>query len=759
MSRASYILAIMIEGIGQAISTDRQTRFSTSDYDGDADAAYLDVLSDWPEAIDADVDFRRGSASVGGQTFQLLADDEVVRLFIRMQPPAFIATLASEIPDSTDPDITVNLASGVSSSDLQGLHVLTEREVIRLSNTVSGAGPYTYTGSSRGRWATRPTAHKTDRRNGTLPDPQIFRASEFPVRLHRAVSFIRVPEGGADYTVEEVLWRGVLRAIDMEDMETITLHCDDLLELVRAKRLLTRLFTARRDRAGSSNFSGDGAPLTINGASFTHTGLFSLDGKTAALVTWVGDLDPWPTRAELYIDPQDGDTTTMLAGAPALSAEDFDSVEEVWEIFSNHPDAPDLNTNGGSTNTRLSNNRIDLVRQILTTSDADSWGEKGPNGDWDLGRAELGCAIDENLLDTDSFDEVKNRLGDKALIEGLFLGLDKEPIGALDLIERILQPIRCALVPRSEGKLGIAQQLSSGDGTETTFTEEDLTEDEPALLMNIDSPVDRVVAIYDERPGRLPIEQPFDDHIHSRRHPSAERGEERLDMRGVGGRGFERARQQALSLSLEWFSRFRQSVSELRLALRPEASAVVLSGGDIVKLTHGVIPKVNPPASGSSRGLTAMTCQVVGKTYDVDEHVVDLALEVVGALHAKTGLIAPSARVAALNGSAAVDVDNTFSASLMPNQTDDTFGILATYKVEIWSRDRTTSRGTAVVNNVSGGTITFDSRPAGTAVGDIIEFQVYDNVVSDQAETFAFMADSNDQLGAGNDAAYEWVDG
>ena len=748
-SRGTWALAIEIEGIGLSQSTDRLYRFATSTFDGDSDGAYLaGSLVTWPRAVESSVDFLSCSSSTGGMSFGLRASGLALSRLMRLGAPEPVARLAVDLTASNPEDVVLNMIGSTTPGSLNGLEIVTEREVIRLAASNTGAGPYTWAACQRARWGTVATAHTTTFRRGlgARADTEVFLASHFPVAQGRVVRLLRVPVSGSSYSAEETLWRGVLRSVSMPSLERIEVSADDFLSFARERQLWRAPW--RGTRRGSSIFVGPSSPVAFDDiGSFTSYGLFAVaGGESAVRALWLPDLTEWPTRSEVSIAPDLGvGSTAYLSGLRALDDDELDKSEEIVEAVSTHPQAPPINDDGDL----LSASLFTLAQQLLASTDADTWGDGGPNGARDLGRSELGCAVPSARIDSAAFDAMQLALADEAVGEGLWI---TESTGALDVITAALRLVGAAIVTKPDGTATVRRNRSILEGGEVGLTEADFKSVEIEVDAHRDRRLARVVVEYGGAPGVEAQRQSFDHHIVQRRHPSLSLSEESVDGRCIGGRGFEAAQAQARLVAIDMLERWGYHPAEVHLVGMPTTSLLSSVGaGDLVTVSHSLIP-----GSDSTLGLSSVAALVTSHSIDLDSHEVAISLLLVGLAHASTGLWAPSAIVGALDGAASVTVGNDYSASLLPGQTDDAHGFSVGSTVQVRTRDRGTTRGTATITALPAGKITFDGRPAGTAAGDVVELRDYDAALAGDRSTFAFAADDSDTLGAGNAVADEW---
>ena len=748
-----FIIAVVVEGLGNTAGgvINEQYRFATRDPGADIDpnGSYITALRALPGVIDASVDFREGTSSTGGQTFELEATSQIRGFFCRFTPPAKIGLAAASVAAGAT-SVQININSNLTPSDFNGGQVVFEREVIRLG-TGAGTNPTTYTGCQRGRVGTADVAHNIGARNGSLGDPQIFLASHFPVQLHRRVRVVRLNLATATgLNDEETLFRGVLRQVTMPDLETVSLAVDDLWEVVRSTRILARQWVGRL--AYGSTFKGPGAPHTDDsiGAGVGDCA-FALDDSTAVFARWAGDLTQYPSESDVVIDV---DTTRFISGCPVIDSEEIADVKEIREVLTTHPDAPRINDSGdrlGRVGGSGEANGVDAIRQILQSSEAGTWGARGPNGSYDLGWRDLGCGLSDDDLDTTTFDAIKLALGRDVYVPDFFI---TEPTNAGEVIKRLCQIMGLALVRGAGAKLALARYSPVAPTGSVAITQSDIG---PEVSVRVDPRRERVFDVVTVeiagRPGVEALKQEFTDAYVQRRTPAARGTTEALDLRGLGEPGDDlSALTEGRRAVLRYIAHHRYPAPHYEFRGLPSARLAGLTEGESVTLTHELIPGVD-----GGQGITAQSCQVVSKSYDLRDHSVDLVLEGAGYARTRDGVYAPAGEIQSLGGGAAT-LGNDFSSSLLDGQTNDAFGFEAGMVAAVYTRDRSTKRGSFTITAVNQtlGTITA-TFPGGTSVGDLIEIEDYDSAGSTSQTKFAFLAGSDDTVGTSEDNGYQWV--
>lgn len=775
-SRRRRVIAFTVEGLGRAVGAvdlegepvvvaDRLTRWATQGIADDPDGVYRAVMASdgLPGEISGQARFREGRSAISGVRVRLRATAEVLRAFVPTRTPVRLGrvpatgALSTSIPADLEQENAhiVLLEQDDPAFNAVGQVVMLGREAMALSDGggLTGEGYNAYTGVLRGALGTRVQQHdalaQDDREVFLCSDPSQSdgRAVELvhPV-LRSCVLLLADPDGG--YEDEEVLRRYVLREITQPVPEVVELTMDSALELVRARRLCSRLWRGRRQRTPREEevqpevlYLGDGAPASGSGQS-GRVGLFSVGGGTVVRATWGYQGSGAVIGLEAGEQP-------AVGGAPEYDPFEHDS-DEAWECFSTSPSAPVLNNSADPRNNRLATNVIDLVQQILTTTAAPVPGEPGLNGPYDLGIGQLGCGVPHDLIDQASFDEARLVATGGAQQTALHLGVDGEPVDALPWLQARLLPYGYLLVSGFGGALALKKISSSKSGEEPLFTLTDFR-DKPARASRLFDPLDRAVVRYDDRPGLGPRTESFEDaNRQSRQVASAQESD--LDLRGV------RDRDIAASLTLSQIQRWRVELAQWTLPLRATDAALRLREGDKILVSH---PHLTGP--GGVRGVKEALCVVIEASFnfslrgDPGPQVMCLW---VGQRLQRQGQIGPAGVVSSVNGVEVTLEESVFSTPPAPGQIDDSFLFAPGQELEATSEDRETARGVAQVHSVDGLVITLQEAIAGLQVGDRLALAQYDLQEAEVTNEFAFWAGPNEADGVGaNDAPpYQWVD-
>lgn len=764
MGARALVRWITIEALGDPASG-KLYRWATGHVLGDTDGVYRPQMLPIAQPIESRVDFtaQGGSrATIGGVGFSLAAGerDGTCVFFGASAAPARIAYLDSPL-SSSDTTITLAQASGLGSlvtyESGAWRVVCIERECVRLTSVVSNTGDtYTYN-CTRGAYGTTATAHGA----GELDDTSVFPASLFHLPQLRVVTYGHTPPSGG-YGDEMVLGRYLLREIAFPGAgQVVALTCDDALEAVRSRLLCGELWRARPVQ--SSALAGawrvvfeatqDGAdPSSRQDASSYPASdderwmSLSLGGEVVCLTTWrrqaggrsltdAGQAGPW-----YWTSP----------GPSPISAEDAEGLEEVWEVFpvAPSPQTYPLTASATPTQASLSDNPVALARQILTTTQSATPGAGGPNGAYDLGIGQLGCAIPASLLVSSEWDGAEDETLQR--VSGLILGADGEGAEALSLVQTLLAGAGWLMCARGGGLLGLARLRATAQGSELHLRQ---TGGSPSIRRiasqrrRLYDPVDKIVARWGVTPDGKTRQRSYSDAPTSRRL-LGQASQRELDLSGVW------REEEVDAAALREVRLWRWGLMEWELEVLLDAQVEQLRAGDTVLVSHAHLL-----APTGSRGVSSAVAQVMSCTLDhtgEEGPVARLLLLHTGSLVTTARKIAPSALVDGVVG-LVVSLDaNAFSASLAPGQVDDTFGFAVEDEVEFLSRDRSTVRGSATVTAIGAASLTVDAVPVGVVAGDLVQPDRYAFCSAHQQETWAFFAASDGTVG-GSDPGPEWT--
>ena len=646
------------------------------------------------------------------------------------------------------PAKSADLVTGVSATDtafvfdaadLEGYSYVLEREVIYIPSAGTGSAPnVTYTGVVRGQLATDAVAHGA----GARDDTALFLHDPPPLIIWRRAELRRVSVRGS-YADEVVVARGVVNNATRPKRTRVQVSCDGYLAFLSQRKICTNLWRGYQsggsvqftDFFGAQNFEGRGETDSGRYTSAASFAVYSYGEKTAVIANAsFGDSVSGSNRSLMQLNSG----TRTLGGGPVFEIDP--DITEIWECFSTHPEAPELNDNGVEpTQRRLATNIFDTIRQIITTTDAPP-NTPGDNGDYDLGIAQLGCAVPEDAVDWDSWEDVRAFAGDSALQPQNFLGFDGQPLEAYPWIQNKLALYGAVLCEGADGRLRFARLRDSLVGGEVAISNGDFSPGPLEAINDEYRDFSAVISRLEIRntfiPGSGARSEPFENSKQLRRYPYGSSLDRDLDGEGFDIQGDDLAKIYLDSLAMWHVARFARPIPYWSFPVRATETLLGVSTGDLITVTNkGLLGR---KADEDGPGVTDAVCIVLERAHDIDSPTIDMAMWWVGAAYSKTGLIGPAATVASVSSNVITINANTFSATLLPGQTSDADGFKVGQVVRITTRDRVTLRGTATITALTSAKITLNSMPAGTVSGDLMQLADYGSQPSAEQAAWVF---------------------
>lgn len=710
------ILAITLAGLGTA---DGPFRLASGIPAFDSDGLYRDVVRlPWPAAIDTRADWQKGKISVGGFTINLLPTVEV-QSWLRRPDPSRVATLDAAIDDN---DTTLTL----SSTALAGLAITIGREAI-IVGTHAGSG--VYTGCTRGALSTRATEHG----QGEYLDTDVFLAVASPVRT-RTCELIYVDSDAASYAAGEVVrTHGIVKASPkwtagiQSDGPRLTLTIDTPLEALRRSRLCVGLWqgTAVRHADGEDATAWRSPSGQVPAKSSSGRVIVS-DGEGVSALSYTAATGAWVAGSSPF------------AGSPKMPAK-----ETVHQVFSTKTGAPAVNAAGDV----LLEHPCDLVLQLLTTT------PDGGNGAYDLGVKPLGIGMDTSLVDVAGIEAMKAALGD-IRVDNLHFPKDPGPLDPMALIsERILRPFGLLLMPRDEGKLGIARLVEEGDPSSPHLYDQALAGGKLVNILSSDGEgtrgVERLSVLYGDRPGAGPSELETEDVFNAEREIAGYNVSETIDM---GGLSFEEARRASEVLA----SLFHAPIPDLVVEA---LDTFDVSPGDEIRVTAAGVP-----GRAGTHGISAETFTVEGRSDSSRAGTIRYDLLWTGAKYLRRARIAPGARVVSnLTNTVTVENDAFLPGGSDAGVFEDILSEGGGSSIECNLLDSDLSfRDTITITGASGSgnTLTWTGSTA-PVLGDVIVLTDYGSETDSATNTYVkaryvFMSDNASPPTVDGDDPYEW---
>jgi len=390
----------------------------------------------------------------------------------------------------------------------------------------------------------------------------------------------------------------------------------------------------------------------------------------------------------------------------------------------------------------LSQSPAQLVLQLLTSTR--NYSTPGGNGNYDTGIDLVAGSIPAQLVDEDAILEW-GRIAGAVAVDNLWLGLEgPEKLG--DVIRKILWPLGAVLAPGANGKLRIVSLSDAPPyALSAQITQAQILSVGPVQDSQVEDLIDAVTVEYGLIPGAgLSTDSTLDAFL-SRRLPPGQSSELHVDASYYSG--LTDARRAALDLLF----RYRQAPPVVQLACLPTANHWP---GSVVRVTHPLL------LGDGSVGWTSQVCLVAGRRdlYDgpdlaqggVGRREIQLTLLWVGAIYARQGLIAPSARVVSWDaGTLTITVSaHAYTSTSNPYLDRDSAGFADGDVIQVVDEFGTIITATATVAAVGVNTITLTGAPGtAPAAGDVVRPAAWTSQTASQQASWAAIADSNDELG------------
>lgn len=727
---SDFALALTFEGLGDAAAgaSSKLYRFATRGISSDPDGLYEPSLLSWPRQMGSSVNFRSLDVTGAGLTAQIKLSSRILSHFFGVVPPR-VARLSATLTSSAT---TIDL----DSSSLASTTLFLEREAIRTASgapTSLGGGLYRYT-CTRGVLGTQALAHAA----GELDDTEVFAAHPPHALSGRVVSLLRVPVAGG-YSGESTRWMGRLRRIQCEAGEEgvyAAIEADSILQALKGTQIY------RNPWRGSVVYNPGTPQAPENGAPFSYLILRpapttpSPVNSTAPLIMIEGvgafrgsDAVELYEAGELPRGVFAGEFQRALEG-PAFSSAPPDGAE-VREVFSSFVDVP--------TTGKLSQEPGKLALQLLLTTP-----QGGNHATYDLALAPLAGGVPASLVDVDSFLDW-NESVQHVRLDAFHLGVESgEAVDLFEVIQKkILGPLGASLAQGSAGTLTVVRLTDAipyGNGN-TLDTSGIARESFPILYRAIEDTLDRVRVMYAHRPIIGPDVIEARDVRRYQRQPNGEHDTLDLHLHTSSSSAAQDAAHRLIQ-------HFHAPVDTIRLSTLRHTGDYWL--GDVVVLTLAHIPSLG------ARGIASSACLVVGRSEDLsaDGHTVTLELLNVGAKYDRTGYIAPAGVVASYTGSGPA-YNLTLSANTYTSASDgplsaDAQGFAVGDVCQLCDQYGAVRDAAVTVSSVSGNSVGITGCSVAPAAGDVLRVAAYGSAVATQQTTWAFLADSADELGSGD---------
>ncbi len=736
------ILAVRVEGLGRgaygAGSAGLYRWALEEPFTNDYASVYVSgALVGLPDELGFSCDFRAGRSSVGGLTFQLFAFVEGAPLqpeqAFYTQTPAVHAQLLDGI-DEVQTTVRV-----LASDDLTGETLILGNEAVYFDYVVSG-GTYSVL---RGVLGTRARAQGiAGAEIRGVDDNELYNANDGPILRGRRVELIEVSSSGS-YADEVVLWTGVIDEINHPTPDVIEIGCTSALDHLRDRRLCESLWRGRRidwrSLGAGGGYASAGYTRVSGLNAYTPRGLFAWGDKGAV----INNAPASTAGAALSFSSEN---TEPLYADGILVNWDEEPPAEVWQLFSTAPQAPPL-----YGTTRLSNNLATLTLQVLTTTElGGNYDAAGGATDYDLALPNLGAGIDWELVDVGGIERVRAQLGDLLRVDAIHLGTDGKPVKALEWLSSLWRPYGGVVTGGQGGRITVAlftDSLEAGADTELIDVYDLAERVAPTQRRRLADAIDSIAVAYADRPGQEPIIDTFNDVFNRRRQlkaPATSR--EELDLLGCDDP------QLVLDLGSSYIQRYSRPIPELTVQVLGQLD---LWPGDLCRVTLGMVS-----GRSTTQGVDEEVYLVTGRRYRWQGGSrATYALLAVGALYAKRGAWAPTARIASWSsGTSTATCDaNAYTTGPGPFATDiEALSRFGTADLLILSAADLSVKATCASTGYGANTITLSGLGSYTpVVGDLLVLRDYPNQgAADAFDAFAVVSDANGDFDGG--AGYQW---
>lgn len=378
----------------------------------------------------------------------------------------------------------------------------------------------------------------------------------------------------------------------------------------------------------------------------------------------------------------------------------------------------------------ISGNAINILLAILTSTG------DGTNGDYDWYAEENGLGVDTDYINITSIEEVRDDWFPGQAAYFSFTINEREK--ASDWLEReIFKPLNLYPIIDGQGRFHVKPLKPPLPTSSATMTiDEDVIIGIPTWDMNLGALVNEVEWRYnydsvdDEYDS---IDYYIDSASLSNRGP----GNSPISIKSRGLASYNDLIKRSKN---RIFSRF--ATPPVKIACNTFFSKWAVEAGDVVNFSHEQLPDLE----NSARGISGKLMEVTNRSIDWNRGRVKLELLDTGFDQGKYGVISPTMTITSVVSRTDFYVSTT-DAAKYENFTDPEVQVCDSKMRQKVSNITLTS-----VNSTTG-LIQCDDPGLDLAAGYIVVFAEYDNATSEQ-QNYGYIADSNNYLGASNDAAH-----
>ncbi len=752
-----------------------------------AGSLYAPVLANWPDIVSNEIDILEGTTSqstismvVGGLDNTTYGPQ--LRRFLTTSRPLPVYKLKTAV---TSASLTWNvlLEPGETAPALNTTLFL-EREAARVTAIAAVAGREYNLTVTRGLYGTTSVSHGI----GSFDDGQIFDQNMIVTGRETALY-----ELAYDTPAETLVWEGFLELPSSDSLVEIVLPMRDNWASTASRKF-------GKDRAeglGVFSLAEESRQPVIARGAWGSVGVdFILPNDPARLLAeddrlhvmykgWIlpaqtvkRGVDRSNNTRRYMINPTDHDNVNgsyVAANDTDLTGDELPThyggyndgpippglVVEVLLSDADNPYVHFADSAGVA-----SDHPLDVLRCLLVSTGEATWSSGGArvvgsNGSYDWLPSPWGLGIDDGRIDHTGIDSLKaSALYSGLRMSNMILGLDGED-EVSDVITKICKS--CFMFPTtaSDGKLTFATITDpGGTGTIATVVESDLWMDPPVQLASRFTPVSTVKIDManrgaTEKPDQEMTQLDFAER-NDRRYPHLTSDDD-IDCGWFGfAGGLSGIDDNSLTKLLGLFS--------IRWALQngplPEYRFRVKPG--FTKLNPGAVIEFscsNLFNEDGDRDVTSHRCIVAESAFSLEDFTQELTVIDLFPLTRADGDIAPAWKISAVTDSTHFQIEHfaysaedwtRFTSFALPEEIElyDRYGVLKT--------TGPTTVTSFIAPNVVLAVAWSDGAPVTPIVGDVIRIPKWDDATAPQKLLWAWNADSNGELGAGNDEPDRW---
>jgi hypothetical protein len=416
------------------------------------------------------------------------------------------------------------------------------------------------------------------------------------------------------------------------------------------------------------------------------------------------------------------------------------------------------------------NNPFTVWLQLLCST-----GDLGSNGPYDTLPAGWGLGVDEDLVDIDAIEALRDRYFKATRIEFCV----HEPSTLLEWsTDNLWRYLQVWPFETHDGRVSLGylytepECRAADDGSLRELDDDDLEAERLPSWNSGKPPVTKVVVELNRHPVKSDYFSTIEINFARSQKYYQDLGETVQISTGVLYLPMHLAKQiNPLDPELpEFLSRLinpmwgRHSTHPAPvIGCRVDRANIDIDIGEVVKLTEPSMPNLRT----GCRGFSGEYFQVVGVQDDIDGGCVRLTLWQVGVHDRKYGRRAPSAMVYSYAANTPVAGKSTitlYQSMFAAGDDYDRDWFAAGDEIMVMDNSWTPIAGAvpeeSTIESVGTGashTLVLDQNLTNApAQGDIVEIARYDNAASDHKSTFVFWADYNRLLGAGDDTAFKY---